>query len=563
MKRLVAAAAVCAAVVLAAGAARANSTTDCFWTIARWGGPTTTVDVWVTIDDFSGVQNLGLSIPNIEMATRQAISIWNEQSGAALRMRYRGTTTQGWIEGAVTVAYRPQPDPFGQGVAGRSWLVQEPQDPYQVQYGSVIFYTGYTWDIGGGSDYETFTPSFQKHRFLPIMVHELGHIAFQIVHPGGTGFIDNGTATGQAVSCSNLSQATVMTPLAYGLPPWPYRNLRAWDKSQAQLRMERRSEFSSITRRTWSVGNWAAPVSTQQYVLYRPGSSTEQLATSALGWVQQDRPGALPRVIRTSSVDAAGTFSAGQTYSVDSTSPIARAATATDSIVAYLAYEDAASGKRRICFRTGKNPTERCANNPALGADWMTLREGVTAAYDPRSKMFLIGAIVDWTVDPDGGLLPRLFVYAVPTDGSTTPEKGTLLPTDKLSFNAPSIACRNARLGCRMFYQDRSLRGQLRWLEAEIDLATGFVTLGAQRTTTLDQFDTPNVVWSQVEDRYRVAFVQDNSTAFAQALTASGTALTALPQLSSGTFISAPVQSTTTCTAPCLPRTHAWFATWW
>lgn len=563
MRTLVATAAVCAAMVVTTGAARANSTTDCFWTIARWGGPTTTVDVWVTIDDFSGVQNLGLTIPDIEMATRQAISIWNEQSGAALRMRYRGTTTQAWIEGAVTVAYRPQPDPFGGGTAARAWLVQEPQDPYQVQYGSVIFYTGYTWDIGGGSDYETLTPSYQKNRFLPIMVHELGHIAFQIVHPGGTGFIDNGTAQGQAVSCTNLSQATVMSPLAYGLPPWPYRNLRAWDKSQAQLRMERRSEFSSITRRTWSGGNWAAPVSSQQYVLYRPGSSTEQLATSALGWVQQDRPGSQPRVIRTSSVDAAGAFSTGQIYPVDSTSPIARAATATDSIVAYLAYEDAASGKRRICFRTGKNPTERCANNPAIGSDWMTLREGVTAAYDPRSKMFLIGAIVDWTVDPDGGQLPRLFVYGVPTDGSTTPEKGTLLPTDKLSFSAPSIACRNARMGCRVFYQDRSLRGQLRWLEAEMDLATGFVTVGAQRTTTLDQFDTPNVVWSQVEDRYRVAFVQDNSTAFANALTATGTSLTTLPQLSSGTFISAPVQSTTTCTAPCLPKTHAWFATWW
>lgn len=77
------------------------------------------------------------------------------------------------------------------------------------------------------------------------------------------------------------------------------------------------------------------------------------------------------------------------------------------------------------------------------------------------------------------------------------------------------------------------------------------------------QFDTPNVVWSLAEDRYRIAFVHDNSVAHAYALARTGTTLNSLPQLSSGSFISAPVQSTTTCSGICIGKTYGWFATWW
>ena len=561
-------------VALAGGPARANSTTDCYFTIGKWGPASTTVDVWANNSATNGLQNLGISIADADHAVRQAVSIWNEQSGGRLRLRYRGQTDVQAIGGALTVTYFPTPDPFG-NAAGRTWIFRSQSVPTLITNGIIALYQGYTWETGGDSDYQRWTvfPPYQKLRFLPIMVHELGHAAFQIVHPGEEGRVDDGSQNGAPVQCTDMGQATVMSGLAYGLPTWPYRSLRAWDKLQAQGRMGGRGTSSRILHRKWiggaGNGSWASPLSFARNALYRMASSSQQRTDerALLGWLRQGNPLNPGNVIRT-EIARAGSLSPGQSISSGILSPVAVASTPEGvSIMAYAAHEEPDTGLRRICYRTSPDGItfggETCLRDLA-DDHFVTHRDTVTAAYDPFSKAFLVGAIVEWgLVDSEPN--PRLFIQTLPVAGSTTPQRFTLLDTDRRSFNAPSIACRKAKQGCRVFYQDRSLHGSLRWVEAEVDTSTGHVVAGPIRSANLDQFDTPNVVWSEAEGRYRIAFVQDNSLVQAFAMGPTGASLVRLADMSNGkTFVSAPVQSTTACSpSPCASETIGWLVEWW
>jgi len=559
---------------LAGPPARANSTTDCYFTIGKWGPARTTIDVWANNSATNGLQNLGISMADADHALRQAISIWNEQSGGSLRLRYRGQTDVQAIGGALTVTFFATRDPFG-NAAGRTWLFRSQSAPTQITNGIIALYQGYTWEHGGGSDYERWTtfPWYQTLRFLPIMVHELGHAAYQIVHPGEQGRVDDGSQNGAAVQCTDLGQATVMSALPYGQPTWPYRSLRAWDKLQAQGRLGGRGSTSQIVHRKWSgglgSGSWASPRTFSRSALYRMASSSQGRTDdkALLGWLQQGNRLNPGNAIRT-EIASAGALNPGQSISSTILSPVAVASTpAGASVMAYAAREDLVTGLRRICYRTSSDGItfggETCLRDAA--DNYLTThRDTVTAAYDPFSRAFLIGAIVEWGVVDDEPN-PRLFIQALPVAGSTTPQRFTLLATDRRSFNAPSIACRDDKLGCRVFYQDRSLHGSLRWVEAQVDRATGYVVEGAIRSADLDQFDTPSVVWSEAEGRYRIAFVQDNSLVQAFALDRTGTSLVRLADLSSGNaFVSAPVQSTTACTSPsCTGETVGWLVQWW
>lgn len=561
-------------IVLAGVPARANSTTDCYFTIGKWGPARTTVDVWANNSATNGLQNLGISIADADHAVRQAVSIWNEQSGGTLRLRYRGQTDVQAVGGALTVTYFPTVDPFG-NAAGRTWIFRSQSTPTQITNGVIALYQGYTWEPGGGSDYQRWTtlPFYQKLRFVPIMVHELGHASYQLLHPGEMGRVDDGSQNGAPVQCTDMGQATVMSGLAYGLPTWPYRSLRAWDKLQAQARMGGRGSYSRIIHRRWTggagTGGWATPLSFARSALYRMASSSQQRTDekALLGWLRQGNPLVPGNVIRT-EIARAGSLSPGQSISSGILSPVAVASTPEGaSIMAYADREELVTGLRRICYRTSSDGIsfggQTCLRDAA--DDYLkTHRDTVTTAYDPFSGTFLIGAIVEWGVEDDEPI-PRLFIQTLPVAGSTTPQRFTLLASDRRSFNAPSIACRKAKLGCRVFYQDRSLHGSLRWVEAEVDRSTGYVTAGPIRSADLDQFDTPNVVWSDAEGRYRIAFVQDNSLVQAYAMGPTGTSLVRLDDLAKGDgFVSAPVQSTTACSpSPCSSETIGWVVQWW
>jgi hypothetical protein len=555
---------------LGAGTAQANTTTDCYFSAAKWGPAKTTVDVWMANNAEFGVQNLGISEYEAGVALAQAVAVWNEHSGAAMRLNYRGVTSITGNGGAITVNANPGADPFGNAedgyAPGRTWLWPDSNEPLKVGQVNIVLYeldgdgSPLAWDAGGNSDYlyyssQTGTP----YRLLPVLVHELGHAAFQIQHPG-------------VGPCTDAGQATVVSGRPYGQTPWPYRALRAWDKARAQMRMGRRSVYSQIVHRVWNptTDTWGPATSTVKNVLYRMSSATQgRPLDTVLAWIRQDDPVNTAQVLRKESVGTS--FGTGQSIVSSAQSTVATAsARSGESIMAYLAHEDASTGLARICYRksdTGETfGGETCLTNPFnSNAYFTTLRNTVTASYDPRSKTFLIGAIVEWNV-VDGELLPRLFVQTLPAQGSTTPAAFKFMPTYNLSFNAPSIACRNAANGCRIFYQDRTLSGTLRWIESEVDLVTGQMKDGVTRSANWMTQDTPDVVWSESENRYRVAYTISNSSAYTYALTATGTTLTGVGDLSNnGSFISAPVQSTVQyCAAPfCAGEIHGWFVKWW
>ena len=534
-------------VVCSSAPAFANTTTDCFYMNGKWGPAKTIVDVWMTNSAASGFQNLGpFSVADADMVVRQAISVWNEQSGAALRLRYRGQTDVAAIGDAITIGSTPTADTFGNNALARTYNFLSPSIPTLITNSQIVFYKvddngPLNWETGNNNDRTQVvspTPPIVGPRALPVLIHELGHAAFQLQHPGEAG-------PSPGLTCTDAGQSTVMEGVHYGLNPRVFRNVSEWDKGEAQLRYTRRSLFSQLISRQWNAtsSTWNAVNTFTKNVLYRMGTATQEIGFNGpAAWVQQDAAGGGSAPVVHKEQETGFAFSSPANFPTTGivTGPVSVAsAPGGEGMMVYTAQEDFTFGSRKICFRKATDSinfgAETCVTN-SFGTVLKTERDTATVAFDPRSNAFIIAWAVQGT--------DNITIKVEPATGSSTPSGLSVLTNTAAS--APSIACRNASLGCRIVYQERTLYGAMKWVEAEVNLADGTITTGATRSGGWVLYDSPSAAFSAKEGRYRIVFGQGNGSAYSLFVTTTGTSTSNLPDLlNDGTsFISAPVLST-------------------
>jgi hypothetical protein len=181
-----------------------------------------------------------------------------------------------------------------------------------------------------------------------------------------------------------------------------------------------------------------------------------------------------------------------------------------------------------------------------------TPRYGLTIAHDPRSNAFLLSlAMQD----------QRIYVKTIPANGSATPQAYTLL--DAYSWNAPSIACKNAVNGCRIAYEARTTEGCLTWIETDVNLTTGNVRKpGTTRQQCWLLQDTPSIVYFKQDDTFRLAYQYGNGAIYARSMTSAGTTWSGMPDIwnnSSSTVTSPALATEYWCLFGCSGTLRAWF----
>jgi hypothetical protein len=227
-----------------------------------------------------------------------------------------------------------------------------------------------------------------------------------------------------------------------------------------------------------------------------------------------------------------------------------------DALIAYLSGETDTVDAKLVCYRQSTNYGQTFGPTGACPGANTTVRNGIAVGFDPRSSTFLIGY---------AATNRQLTILTVPATGSSTPSNKTTFAN--VTWDAPSIACRNATYGCRIAYEDASSgTPALKWLEAQVNLATGVVESSVTRTQGWTQYDTPSVVYFQMDNTYRLSYQQSNHSLYAASMDATGTSWSGMPDLwnSVSSFVSAPVVATErTCFFGCTGNLRGWFTSYW
>lgn len=542
--------------------------------------PRFTVDVWLLnapfIDGLGFYRNTvmnatGLSLANVDAATRRAIDIWNEEGGSSIRIRYRGLTTTPTIAITDALVLWGETTVCDGGTANTNAPGGGSASNHRFTTGSIQFRqknTTVSPPTCANIPWNTNVNSSAGYDYVAFLIHELGHGVYNLNHPNSPG-------------CDFVSQdASVMSSVVENSRG---RTLKQWELQLAQREYGPRSQTSQFRRNQLVGSAWSAfytvPGQAGSFPLYRSGSLPSNMNSRYMGFTAN--PATVPQPGGSGFLEAtrysAGSLVTGMTgfggigSGVGLSRPVAVAGHVVGSnepiLLAYQRYTspqpilyDAANAVGEICYRRSSNGVS------GLGAEVCptfcngfgcfpvtTVYFGLTAAYDPYSNSYIIGYIANDSM--------QMAFLVVPSEtNTTTPTARTVV--SGASYHAPSVACDGSATGCKVVYESGSNQGTVSWLNVGVSPATGVVTVASSYTTGLLAFDTPGVTYWASDGSFRVAYASDNDAIYtykivANSITGTGDAFNDATQ-----FVSSPVPQARVFGSGAT-KLYTWFLKYW
>lgn len=502
------------------------------------------MDVWLKSD---AAAIIGVPATDLDRAVRRVLSVWTEQSGSKLKLNYRGTSSANdIIAGAIYIkgtARTPQTCTSAGMTANL---------PYDSSTGEHTYATIDIFDmakqgdpptcedIDWRTDLEAAELPVASFDLLTALTHEIGHVAFDLAH----------SDVCASPSIISVMQSAYPTHIASRVP-------RDWDQVMSQEAGQRRSQASStLTGRQWSSASnsWQFTASFASSQRHRPGSLTQNYALTVLPINRKPSTSGGPNDRLQGYRWNGSAFTDYGTLALSipqrPVSAAVRPATG-ETLVGYLRKTGPAftSDSGNFCYKRSLDAGATYGAETCTNLFW-TVRYGVTMSYDPASNVF----IASIATSPG-----QLYFYTIPASGSATPSAFTLL--EAYSWHAPSIACRNASYGCRIAFEDRTLNGCLKWIEARVNSSTGQIEPLVTRSQCWLMYDTPSVAYDETGGLYWLAFQQGNGAAYSRSMTTTGTSWTGRPDIwnDPATAITSPVLATERfCFFGCTGNVRSW-----
>jgi hypothetical protein len=460
---------------------------------------------------------VGLSEAQFVAATLKSISIWNEQSGARLRLRYKGplnTTVQTCDQSlnqqcAIVIIGEPMNDDLAcAGTVNVADAFVALNSSHKFQQGMIRFYRRN--DAGLGCHVLTWTGDTSGYGLdvVRTLTHELGHAAYAMGHQN----VSDSTSDCTMFTPNNNTILSVMNiPFSTG----DGRSLKAWDKEVAQLRYGSRASTAQMfkshmsTSTSWIGG--ALQLTNPIHPLHRSMSMAQGPSAQMFPWIEAQG------VVNAYGAGAAYTGRYGGGFAANTilfqlNSPTAIASTTVSSGGTLLfAYKRPSStvdyystDQELICWRTSTNSgsswsSETCASS-VLSANF-----GITAAYNQSANVFVI-PYVDAT-----GYGFNMKLLLVSTIGT---QIGTPVSLGLKSGMQPAIACKQNTNTCLLLYAADNVSGSMSWVTLTINTSTYGVTQSTVSSSTVNVETTPGLAYDLDTGAYRLARVDKASAIF-------------------------------------------------
>jgi hypothetical protein len=499
----------------------------------------------------------GLSQQDVEFGISRAIEIWNEEAGSSLRLRFQGQTATSALANTIVITGR-----ITNGGAlvcnsaiGLASVARTP--PLGRFHDARIEVRRFSTGINGCSipiGWCTTGVTSTCTDYIGVLVHELGHAAFNLQHPDSTD-----------ADCSYMNPyQTVMfsTHLYYR-----DRTLKQYDMEMAQARYGPRSSSSSFMNATDSGIAWTSSVVPGQastWPLYRPGSLPNLTAAAFLGWLR-GRTTAQPG--GTGFLDDASYVSptlsnwyefGGWSSGLGLARPVAMAGGVSRGVTNLtMVYERSVTGilynstdDGNICYRQSTNG----------GVNWMaevctgvsTGYFGLTATYDRFSDSILVGYVANDNM--------QIGVVAIPAPGNvTTPIAATIFTAS--SWHAPSIACAGVAGGCKVAFESATNIGQLSWLNISVSHATGLAVVDSSYMSGWVTFDTPSIAYNPGDGTFLLAYTANSEAIYTYKMTGNSLVGSGDAFNNTNAYVSSPAVNVVARLSAYTPS--AWFLKYW
>ena len=513
-------------IVMYAAETAVAQTDICFTRTERWAPPTqfAIVDVWINHDvagtTSNGVNELVTS-PSMTSAdwaqvVRRAISVWNDDGGSRVALRWKGFTTQATITGAIVVRSF-EDDPMTE-----SWVASAgtsaPSGTITLGWINLFERTDgstNTWH----SNVDANPGPANNYSLVRTLAHEFGHALHTLEDVGEE-------------QCPFFT-----TTIMYGVNG--YTRLYLWDKEKAQKKHSRRHSLSNLYYRKWTGTSWAAASSLQYPILYRFLSLTYGWANKVAVPTQNIAVTVLGTRIRTFS-DGTPANSVTLSPHADHNAVAMAANGAGQIMMVYLTGETYNLPDAKVCYKLSDNNgvtwgAETCPYNDVTGFLY-AFHNDVTAAYDPRAKVYIIG-LTSFDQNLRFEIIPDV------AQSSATPAGRKTFSVR--SFHAPAVACRNASYGCRILYAGNNNTQARYWMEAQINLTTGNIEVGNSWFQNVNIYDTPSLIYHAGDNKYWMIIHQDNRYTFPYTLPSSGSSWTSVssPHYITNSYVLGPALS--------------------
>lgn len=503
-----------------------------------------------------------LSPAELDYGIRQAINIWNEESGGPLRLRYMGTTSSCVVSGGVLIAGRTDVC-----VAGAAAAFATANPSTHLLLNSHIEFRRFT----GGSNNGCSAPIDWRIRpflglatyegFIRTLVHEFGHAVYNF---GDVGEGPIGS------DCEAIDGPTNMGHLA--IPPTSH--FSNWDLEVMQRRYWRRSDRAYFYKSLSAGATGWLPASVlngdsglfRKLPLYRFGSLSIGIPPRVLPWiygaatvqnggmarldVSQYQGGGMPNWISLTGSNGALSRPVAITSKPGTTKvllayPKLNTSDPACSSVPCTVYQ---TDRAFICYRTSLNngvswSSETCSSE-------VTRTFGVTATYDAYTDNFLIGwSSYDWA-------LKVLRINA--TSGASA--LNSLAVT---STRAPSIAC-SGLAECVLTYQTIDNIAVVGYLKFHLHPTTNAIIVDGSYSVGYVAYDTPSVIYDRDYSLYRMLNTQGSSAIYSYTMPYLGTIWTGSGDVfnNSSAFVSSGVL-TTRAVHGALTQAYAFFVRYW
>jgi hypothetical protein len=535
----------------------ASSLAATIWTPCinfRWkpGGVTNRIIVDVYLDP----QMAGyLNIPQNELnaAVEEATMLWNEQSGAALALRWNGPPAVGadistlpiWItvtpaavqcSGTLMITVGDTPNNIWKHA------VIEIRKEYKLSKGGPCI--PLPWKLYA----EDSNPNPPGKDLVSALMHEFGH---------ATGYVGN-IHPAEDVSCptthpsytSALTQQSIMDADGIFVAG---RVLRAWDKHRAANLYQQREQYSSLLWRWFdnSASTWTGAqtaIAAPSHIQHRPAASQN---ASSVFFIWNERGGLNRRTLKSRWLGSFDKFEPLVTTGSANESPSAIAVNGTSQAIAVYqkpeANQYAANGDLlRIYYRLSTNGG--ISFGPEVSTNMLSRRYGIGAGFDPVSGRFIISYASDpynliqlVTMPSTGG--PLVFNSYASTTG----------------WEGATIACRpGVANGCRMIYR-KTNSYDMRMLTANVN-ADGTITLASNTSVGFKSFGgQPSMVWSEFNQKFQLAFLGHFGAIYSYVMAPTGTTWTGVGDIVN----EVDVLASTPTMASSTYFTYTFWVRWW
>jgi hypothetical protein len=522
-----------------------NAAADCDTAImggSVWGNPQVTVNVYMHSPtngpEAAGTlaNSTGKSYDDTLVAVKKAINIINEESGAAIKLRYAGFTDSRGEAGASPVGIVLRGDDCADGVTPVGGGAKRPLGSIAQAVTTALDTNGFRKSgyirffdrrasvaMGTCDDINwTFTED-ATFDIVSVLIHEFGHIAFNI------GDLDTS-------NCALWSDdiESVMDGRGYAHYGPTRRVLKEFDQYLMQYRYAPRGKTNTIYRGSKTSGStsWSTATqvsSTGSNPMYRFGSVTQDTSSNGVrAFAYLSNPNNYAALGYTGEVRSGKyvTSFASQGMATGVDNLMRPGATAVKSgtqnvLAAYIKRANTMylldSYVGLICYRLSPDGgstygPETCGT---VADSKNSFRNGLTATYDPNSDAFLVSAAGLYGTT---GNTNRLKIWVIPAPGNTTMTTSSIRPVTDSTFGnsvshyAPSIACKFAANGCLITFANAVyLQGCATVRRFTVNPTTGAITFtnASQGLACYPLLDQPSTAYDPTTDEYYMAVTSE------------------------------------------------------